>query len=163
MQAELINEAEDLENVAINLVVGVPNFRFKNAVSPLSFESVLKNSLRETNPQLLASQLKPHLQTKSLPECTVAQALMGLSDSVSKEGYDNLVWARILNRILLEKERYAADGNQEGQQRLNMVLEPKIDSILGEKLLNLRAKEQWEAFKKALTKQELIDPATRRR
>ncbi len=57
MQAELINEAEDLENVAIDLVVGVPNFRFKDSVSPLSFESILKNSLRETAPQLVGQQM----------------------------------------------------------------------------------------------------------
>src|SRR5262245_5352482 len=35
LQAELLNEAEDLKDVPIDIVVGVPNFRFKGTPSPL--------------------------------------------------------------------------------------------------------------------------------
>ncbi len=56
LQAEILNEAEDLEDVALDLVVGVPNFRFKNVVSPLVLESALRNALNQAAPQLMGQQ-----------------------------------------------------------------------------------------------------------
>lgn len=53
LQAELLNEAEDLKNVPIDIVVGVPNFRFKNAVSPLVLEATLRQTLVQAAPQLM--------------------------------------------------------------------------------------------------------------
>lgn len=53
MQAELINDAEDLIDVPIHIVVGVPNFRFKDTPSPLTLES----TIRQTVPQAIQSQL----------------------------------------------------------------------------------------------------------
>lgn len=53
MQAELLNEAEDLENADIHLVVGVPNFQFKDTPSPMSFETSLMNPLNTTAPALM--------------------------------------------------------------------------------------------------------------
>ncbi len=53
LQAVIINEAEDLEGVPLDLVVGVPNFRFKSAVSPFVLESVLRNALRQAVPGLM--------------------------------------------------------------------------------------------------------------
>jgi hypothetical protein len=52
MQAEILNEAEDLKGADIDLVVGVPNFRFKDVVSPMSLEATLRNALRQAAPQL---------------------------------------------------------------------------------------------------------------
>ena len=57
MQAEIINEAEDLSDVATNLVVGVPNFRFKDVVSPLSLEARLTNALQAAAPQLMSQSM----------------------------------------------------------------------------------------------------------
>lgn len=57
LQAELINEAEDLDGVPIDIVVGVPNFRFKNHVSPLVLESVMRNALQQAAP-LVANQFR---------------------------------------------------------------------------------------------------------
>ncbi len=54
LQAEIINEAEDLADVPFHLVVGVPNFRFKDTVSPLSLERTLRNALRQAAPQVMA-------------------------------------------------------------------------------------------------------------
>jgi len=45
LQAEILNELEDLEGAALSLVVGVPNFRFADTVSPLSLESVMRSAL----------------------------------------------------------------------------------------------------------------------
>lgn len=53
MQAELINDAEDLIEVPIHIVVGVPNFRFKDTPSPLTLES----AIRQTAVQAMPAQL----------------------------------------------------------------------------------------------------------
>jgi hypothetical protein len=53
LQGELLNEAEDFENAAVDLVVGVPNFRFKNTISPLSLERTLRNALATAAPNLM--------------------------------------------------------------------------------------------------------------
>ncbi len=53
LQAELLNEAEDLENVPIDIVVGVPNFRFRDTPSPLVLEATLRNALAESAPLLM--------------------------------------------------------------------------------------------------------------
>jgi len=57
MQAEILNEAEDLEGVEVDLVVGVPNFRFKDVVSPMSLEATLRNTLQQAAPQLMSQSM----------------------------------------------------------------------------------------------------------
>lgn len=52
MQAELINEAEDLFDAAIDVVVGVPNFRFRTVPSPLVLEQTMRNVLQQADPRL---------------------------------------------------------------------------------------------------------------
>ena len=56
MQAEVINEAEDFEDTAVDFVVGLPTFRFQDVPSPLSLERVMLNALSQAVPQL-AGQL----------------------------------------------------------------------------------------------------------
>jgi len=56
LQAEILNEAEDLVNVPFDLVVGVPNFRFKEVVSPFVLESALQNALARALPQLMGQR-----------------------------------------------------------------------------------------------------------
>ena len=53
LQAEIINEAEDLKDVPLDIVVGVPNFRFRNLPSPLVLEKTLRNALNQAAPQLM--------------------------------------------------------------------------------------------------------------
>lgn len=53
LQAEILNEAEDLIEVPIDIVVGVPNFRFKTTPSPLALESVMRNTLAQAEPMLM--------------------------------------------------------------------------------------------------------------
>ena len=53
LQAELLNEAEDLDDVPVDIVVGVPNFRFKGTPSPLSLEGTLRNALAQAAPDLM--------------------------------------------------------------------------------------------------------------
>jgi hypothetical protein len=53
LQGEILNEAESIEDAALDLVVGVPNFRFDEVVSPLSLERTLRHTLRETAPSIM--------------------------------------------------------------------------------------------------------------
>ena len=55
LQAELLNEAEDLDNVPLDIVVGVPNFRFRGTPSPLVLEATLRNALAEAAPDLMGN------------------------------------------------------------------------------------------------------------
>jgi hypothetical protein len=52
LQAEILNEVEDLTDVAIDLVVGTPNFRFRDTISPFSLEATMRNALSAAAPQL---------------------------------------------------------------------------------------------------------------
>ncbi len=54
LQAEILNEAEDFEDVPFHIVVGVPNFRFRTLPSPLILEHTLRNALHQAAPQLMA-------------------------------------------------------------------------------------------------------------
>lgn len=56
LQAELLNELEDIRGAAVDLVVGVPNFRFRDVSSPLSLEGVVRNTLAQAAPSLMGSQ-----------------------------------------------------------------------------------------------------------
>ncbi len=53
LQAEILNEAEDLIDMPVDIVVGVPNFRFRTTVSPLILERNLLNTLRTAAPNLM--------------------------------------------------------------------------------------------------------------
>jgi len=57
LQGELLNEAEDVVGASVSLVVGVPNFRFKDVISPLSLERTLRNALRQAAPQLMGQHV----------------------------------------------------------------------------------------------------------
>ena len=66
MQAEIVNEAEDLADVSADLVVGVPNFRFKDVVSPLSLETTLRNALRQAAPQVMSQSYSNVLMSQRI-------------------------------------------------------------------------------------------------
>ncbi len=57
MQAEFLNEAEDLDNVPVDIVVGVPNFRFRDTPSPLVLEATMRNVLQQAAPALMNQQI----------------------------------------------------------------------------------------------------------
>ena len=57
LQGEVINQAEDVRGAALDLVVGVPAFRFKDVGSPLTLESVLRGTLSRVAPQVMAQQM----------------------------------------------------------------------------------------------------------
>jgi hypothetical protein len=53
LQGEIINELEDIAGARVDLVAGVPNFRFKGVVSPLSLERTLRNALAAAAPVIM--------------------------------------------------------------------------------------------------------------
>lgn len=53
LQGEILNEEEDFENAALDLVVGVPSFKFKGTVSPMSLERTLRSALQQAMPSLM--------------------------------------------------------------------------------------------------------------
>ncbi|HYO65487.1 MAG TPA: hypothetical protein VEU33_05345 [Archangium sp.] len=55
LQAELLNELEDLRGANVDLIVGVPNFRFRDVSSPLSLEGAVRQTLAQTAPSLMSS------------------------------------------------------------------------------------------------------------
>lgn len=57
LQGEILNEEEDFENAAVDLVVGAPSFKFKGTVSPMSLEQTLRAALSEAMPVLMNSNL----------------------------------------------------------------------------------------------------------
>ncbi len=57
LQGEVVNQAEDVKGAALDLVVGVPAFRFKDVGSPLTLESVMRGTLSRVAPQVMAQQI----------------------------------------------------------------------------------------------------------
>ena len=57
LQAEILNEVEDIDSAVFDLVVGVPNFRYKGTISPLSLERVMVNALNQSAPGLMGQQM----------------------------------------------------------------------------------------------------------
>ncbi|MFX0094123.1 MAG: hypothetical protein ACFFBD_20465 [Candidatus Hodarchaeota archaeon] len=72
MQAEILNEAEDLDDVQMELVVGVPNFRFKDVISPLSLEATLQNILQESAPQVMGNIHSNFLMTQRVSDADIS-------------------------------------------------------------------------------------------
>lgn len=56
LQGEILNELEDIDNVPVDLVVGVPNFRFKDIISPLTLEKTVRNALNAAAPSIMGRQ-----------------------------------------------------------------------------------------------------------
>ncbi len=77
MQAEIINEVEDLTQVPIDLVVGVPNFRFKQVPSPLVLERTLRSALRRA---------APHLTTQNFTNTAMSNDRAGWGDRAALVG-----------------------------------------------------------------------------
>jgi len=80
LQGELLNEVEDLERVAVDLVVGVPHFKFKDVVSPLSLERTLRNALAQAAPGLMGAD------NNRFSNAMFTQRAMESSDRSAEEG-----------------------------------------------------------------------------
>lgn len=65
LQAEILNELEDLKSAKLDLIVGVPSFRFKDVISPLSLERELRSALANAAPQLMGQMANSMFSQRS--------------------------------------------------------------------------------------------------
>ena len=120
MQAELLNEAEDLIDTPIDIVVGVPNFRFRTIPSPLILEQTLRNALQQAAPQIMgqfsnnafsnalltqrAGEFRRNTpQPANQPESTAVQLPAELTTAAAQE-----LFVYSLNKLTLRKGERAA-------------------------------------------------------
>ncbi len=61
LQAEILNEAEDLVDVPMDIVVGVPNFRFRDTPSPFVLEATLRNTLAQAAPAIRGQMMNNYM------------------------------------------------------------------------------------------------------
>lgn len=100
LQGEILNEAEDIEGVALDLVVGVPNFRFKDAVSPLTLEQTLRHALQRAAPNLMGQALRNTMTQRAgewrgdLPVSPEPDVLALTPELASAGSHDLFVYAR---------------------------------------------------------------------
>ena len=116
MQAEILNEAEDLEGVPVDLVVGVPNFRFKNVVSPLSLQGRLRNALQQAAPELMGQRMSNVLLTQRAgefrgrmpePEAIPSPSVPAMPPELTGEGAQDLFVYHVPRLRLQTGERAA--------------------------------------------------------
>lgn len=65
LQGEVVNEAEPLAGTELDLVIGVPSFRFADTPSPLSLETALRQALAEAAPQLMSQRLSNNFMSNA--------------------------------------------------------------------------------------------------
>jgi hypothetical protein len=115
LQGELLNEAEDIDGAALDLVVGVPNFRFREAASPLTLEGTLRDALAQAAPSL-SSQFRNDntLFTQRVGESRQNTAPMGdagampdLAPELAAAGQHDL-FVYSVNSVALKKGARAA-------------------------------------------------------
>lgn len=97
LQGEILNEVEDVAGAALNLVVGVPNFRFKEVVSPLALEQTLRHTLREAAPNLMGQAMRNTFTQRSGewrgdPASESSSDATVLADLVSSGSHDLFVY-----------------------------------------------------------------------
>ncbi len=119
LQAEILNEAEDLIDAPTDIVVGVPNFRFRTNVSPLILEKTLVNTLLAAAPNLMGqfrNDMSNSLYTQRSGEFRrdAAQASAGphgdapeLPDELTASGAQDLFVYNLPPMTLRQGERVA--------------------------------------------------------
>ncbi len=118
LQAELLNEAEDLEEVPVDIVVGVPNFRFRGTPSPLVLEATLRNALAEAAPDLMGnssqslsnamySQRSSEFRRDQAESNVVAQGVLDLPGELTAAGAQDLFVYNLPKISLGKGERIA--------------------------------------------------------
>ncbi|MCX7719225.1 MAG: DUF4139 domain-containing protein [Candidatus Sumerlaeaceae bacterium] len=93
LQGEVINDAEDITSAAVDLVVGVPNFRFREDISPLSLEAAMRATLSQTAPNLLSQQFLSNAferPAESAPAADPRDAALTLAPDLIARGSEAL-------------------------------------------------------------------------
>ena len=92
LQGELMNGVEELSGTELGLVVGVPNFRFKDTPSPLTLEHALRGAMPRRAQQLMAQNMLSNASFGSRagermdsPPGSVAELAPDLATSASQD------------------------------------------------------------------------------
>ena len=114
LQGELLNEEEDLRDTPVDLVVGVPNFRFKGVISPLSLEQTMRQALSQAAPNLMSrfdnnvvsnamfTQRASEFSGRSSAAEAGAPGVMNIAPDLAAEGHQDL-FVYSLKSLTLEK------------------------------------------------------------
>jgi hypothetical protein len=96
LQAEILNEAEDFDGAAVDLVVGVPHFRFQDAVSPLVLEGAVRQVLAQQERDLLGQQWANNRLSNDFAVAAPPDATGGIldlaPDLAAAQGHDLFVY-----------------------------------------------------------------------
>lgn len=97
LQAEILNQVDDLKDVTLDLVVGVPHLRFRDVISPLSLEGALRNTLVQAAPQLMGqmsnamfTQRSGEYRTQPSPSVPTVPADVNLPAELGATGEQDL-------------------------------------------------------------------------
>lgn len=107
LQGEVVNEAEPIVGAALDLVVGVPSFRFADVASPLSLEQTLRRTLAEAAPQLMSQRISNNFMSNSAGESDDAGGTgpLGAAPELATESAQDLFVYRLGKATLGKGER----------------------------------------------------------
>lgn len=123
MQCALVNEAEDFEDVPFHVVVGVPNFRFRDIPSPMVLEKSVRSVLAQTSPQIMMRNgamsnamfsQQSNVDSRPIGSRSEASSSIELPDATSAEAGNDL-YVYELERLTLMKGERATIPLQRGR------------------------------------------------
>ena len=99
LQAEVINDVEDIRNTDINFVVGVPNFQYANQAATLvSYVNQLRNIYPEAN-------FSNYVQSRGTANYDLADAVVTTNSNVAASNAEDLYFYSIKNADLEKGSR----------------------------------------------------------
>ena len=109
LQATIINELVDIENVKANLVIGVPSFAFKDTVDPISLQQTVAqlSSNFQSNSRTAYSFSNAIMSQVAVPtrnfETTSSNDTIDLGPEVASSGKNEDLYVFTLDNITLKK------------------------------------------------------------
>jgi hypothetical protein len=99
LQAEVMNEAEDVDGAALDLVVGVPNFRYREVVSPLVLEAAMRQVFAQDEragqiltQNVVSNRFSNEFRAEAGPAEDGAEALRMAPELAAAQGQDLFVY-----------------------------------------------------------------------
>ncbi len=94
LQGEILNDVTDIDDAALDLVVGVPNFRFKDTLSPLTLEQTLRrvaiDSLNMGNNSVNGQMLNANFDNNRLMAAPAAAGEAAVPELANAAGEQDL-------------------------------------------------------------------------
>jgi hypothetical protein len=105
LQATLINELVDLENVTANLVIGVPSFMFKETVDPISLQAAVAQLSQHFRQDSQYLNISNAMMTQAVVprEARVERPPLDLGPEVGDSGKNEDLYMFTVRNLTLEK------------------------------------------------------------